>query len=175
MPRLFFAIWPDTEAGERLETLASELNAQAGGRAVPRDKVHLTLAFLGEVAPDRADDLVKAADAVREAPFELVLDRIGAFRRARVAWVGTDTPPEPLLRVEAKLREGLRARGFDLEERPFKPHVTLVRKVDRTLKTAGIAPVVWPVREIALVRSDMGNGSYTTMATWELKARKRKS
>ena len=175
MARLFFAIWPDEGAAAALRALSAELQSRAGGRAVPPDKIHLTLAFLGEVAADRADDLVKAADKVREAPFELVLDRVGGFRRARVAWAGASEPPPALLSAERTLREALRARGFELEERPFKPHVTLVRKADRTLAPAAIEAVAWPVREIALVSSELGSGSYKTVATWPLKAKRARS
>jgi 2'-5' RNA ligase len=175
MPRLFFAIWPDASSRAQLEGLAARLQSRAGGRAVPADKVHLTLAFLGEVAPDRADDLVKAADKVREAPFDLVLDRVGAFRRARVTWVGSTNAPPALIAVEGMLREALRARGFELEERPFAPHVTLVRKAEKTLAPEPIEPIAWRVEEIALVSSEPGTGAYKTMATWPLKARKKRS
>ena len=169
MPRLFFAIWPDASARAALETLAARLESRAGGRVVPIEKIHLTLAFLGEVAPDRADDLVKAADKVREAPFELVLDRIGAFRRARVTWVGSTSAPPALVGVEGMLREALRSRGFELEERPFTPHVTLVRKAEKTLAPEPIEPIAWRVQEFALVSTEPGTGAYKTMATWPLK------
>jgi 2'-5' RNA ligase len=173
MARLFFAIWPGEPASRALQDLGAALEARAGGRVIPREKIHLTLAFLGEVAPNRADDLVQAADAVREAPFDLVLDRIGGFRRARVAWVGATNPPPGLIGVEATLRAGLRARGFDLEERPYTPHVTLVRKVDRTLPAEPIEPIAWRVEEIALVRSELGSGTYSVVTTWPLKANRR--
>jgi 2'-5' RNA ligase len=78
-----------------------------------------------------------------------------------------------LLSVEATLREALRAREFDLEERPFTPHVTLVRKADKTLPREPTAPIAWGVREIALVSSEPG-GAYKTMATWPLKAKRTK-
>jgi len=174
MPRLFFAVWPDAAARAALEKLSLQLEARAGGRVVPGEKIHLTLAFLGEVSPDRADDLVKAADKVREAPFEIALDRIGAFRRARVAWVGASEPAPGLIRVEAMLREALRARGFELEERPFTPHVTLIRKADKTLSREAIDPIAWRVEEIALVSSEPGGGAYKTMARWPLRSPKRK-
>lgn len=172
MARLFFAIWPDAETSRRLHELAADLEKRAGGHAVPHDKIHLTLAFLGEVPPQRADDLVKAADRVREAPFDLVLDRTGAFRRARVGWVGSTAPPSALLAAESALRRALRQRGFELEERPFAPHVTLVRKAERTLGTEPIEPIAWHVGEIVLVRSELGSGSYKVMASWPLKAKR---
>jgi RNA 2',3'-cyclic 3'-phosphodiesterase len=174
MPRLFFALWPDDAAAEALESLAAQLASRAGGRATPRAKIHLTLAFLGDVPPDRADDLVRAADTVREKPFEVVLDRIGSFRHARVAWVGSEAPAPALVSMEATLREALRSRGFGLEERPFAPHVTLVRKTERSLARAAIAPIAWTAGEIALVRSDTGKGTYTTMATWALGGKRRR-
>jgi 2'-5' RNA ligase len=77
--------------------------------------------------------------------------------------------------VEATLREALRARGFELEERPFTPHVTLVRKAEKTLAPESIEPIAWRVQEIALVSSEPGSGAYKTMASWALKARKRKN
>jgi 2'-5' RNA ligase len=141
---------------------------------VPAEKIHLTLAFLGEVPAESADDLVKSADRVREGPFELVLDRVGAFRRARVAWAGCSAVPAALTTAEATLRGALQARGFELEARDFNPHVTLVRKAEKTLKAESIPLIAWRIGEIALVRSDMGKGTYTTMATWPLKAKKKK-
>jgi 2'-5' RNA ligase len=175
MPRLFFALWPDAAARAALAKLSEDLAARAGGRAVPPDKIHLTLAFLGEVAPDRADDLVKSADRVREAPFDLVLDRIGAFRRARVAWIGCREAPPALVAAESLLRQELNAREFELEERAFTPHVTLVRKAEKTLPPEAIAPIAWRVEEFALVASELGSGTYKTMASWPLKGRKRKN
>ncbi|HET9577034.1 MAG TPA: RNA 2',3'-cyclic phosphodiesterase [Usitatibacter sp.] len=172
MARLFFAIWPDEATAQRLHELGTRLAARAGGHAVPREKIHLTLAFLGEVAPARADDLVQAADAVKEAPFDLVLDRTGAFRRARVAWAGSTAPDPRLLAAESTLRRELRSRGFELEDRPFAPHVTLVRKVDRTLATEPIEPFAWHVGEIVLVRSELGSGAYKVMTNWPLKAKR---
>jgi RNA 2',3'-cyclic 3'-phosphodiesterase len=174
MPRLFFALWPDAAAAEALDRLAAQLQSRAGGRATPRAKIHLTLAFLGDVPPDRADDLVRAADTVKEKPFEVVLDRIGSFRHARVAWVGAESPAPALVSAEATLREALRSRGFGLEERPFTPHVTLVRKTERSLARAAIEPIAWTAAEIALVRSDTGKGTYTTMATWALGGKRRR-
>jgi len=169
MPRLFFAIWPDAGAAHSLRALALELAARAGGRAMPPEKIHLTLAFLGEVGADRADALVDAAGEVREAPFAMAFDRVGSFRRARVAWVGTAEPPAPLLRLQAALDKALRARGFALEERAFTPHVTLVRRVERNVSRERIEAIAWRAQEMALVRSDPGSGAYSTMATWPLK------
>jgi len=90
-----------------------------------------------------------------------------------VTWAGCNEPPPALVAVESTLRQGLNARDFELEERAFRPHVTLVRKAEKTLAPEAIAAVAWRVGEFALVASEPGSGSYKTMATWPLKARKK--
>ena len=165
--RLFFALWPDAAAAGALERLAGEVVAVAGGRAMPKAKIHLTLAFLGEVAqPAHAHDV---AEAIRTKPFVVRLDCVGSFRRARVSWAGMLAPDPELMRLQAKLEEGLRARGYPLEERPFAAHVTLARKADKALPTAAIAPIEWRARELTLVRSMPGTGDYVVTKGWKLK------
>ena len=68
MARLFFALWPDEPARGRLAPLAAEVAAQASGKPVPIAKLHLTLAFLGEVDAARIDRAVEAARGVHFAP-----------------------------------------------------------------------------------------------------------
>jgi RNA 2',3'-cyclic 3'-phosphodiesterase len=164
--RLFYAIWPDSAASLALAEVAGALAPLAGGRPVPREKIHLTLAFLGEVTPQRMDQAL--AIDVRAAPFDLRLDRVGAFRGARVAWAGTAEPPPGLLSLQSRLAEALRALGFDLEERPFAAHATLARKIARPVPLTPMAPVQWRVGAYALVQTLPGTGRYATVREWNL-------
>jgi 2'-5' RNA ligase len=166
--RLFFAIWPDSTAVDALARLAVEVAGRTGGRATPADKIHLTLAFLGEVAAERSGDVAAAGEAVRARPFELEFDTLGWFRGARVAWIGCSRPAQELLEAHALLEARLRDRGFILEDRAFAPHVTLARKIRRSVPRAAVAPIRWPAREIALVQSGEGTGRYTTIGRWAL-------
>jgi 2'-5' RNA ligase len=166
MPRLFYAIWPDSAASRALAEVAQALAPLAGGRPVPREKIHLTLAFLGEVAPQRMDDAL--AIDVRAGPFELRLDQVGAFRGARVAWAGTAAPAPGLLSLQRRLAEALGARGFVLEERPFAAHATLARKIGKPVPHTPIAPIEWRVEAYALVQTLPGTGRYATVREWSL-------
>jgi 2'-5' RNA ligase len=167
--RLFLALWPDAQAREKLGALAHDLAVVAEGKPVPLEKVHLTLAFLGEVPQARMADVVRAAAATSGERFDLVLDRVGSFRGARVAWAGASEPPPRLVALQASLAANLRSAGFTLEERAFAPHLTLVRKVARSVPRAAIAPIASAAREFALVRSETGTGRYTTLETWPLR------
>ena len=168
MARLFFALEPEEDALGLLSRCAHALAAEVGGRAMPPDKIHLTLAFLGEVGDAQAAVAEEAAAAVAARPFTLVLDRFGSFRRAGVAWAGASAPPPELGLLQGSLAVQLEARGFALEPRPFAPHVTLVRKVERPMRDAVLAPVAWRVTDFGLVRSNLGTGKYETVRRWPL-------
>ena len=167
MPRLFFALWPDEAARDRLAAQALTLAAELEGKPVPPQKIHLTLAFLGEVA-GREQKARGAATAIRSPVFEVRFDRIGTFRRAQVAWAGAATPAERLLELQSALERSLRAAGFDLEDRPFRPHMTLVRRISRTRAMGRIEPIAWTARQFSLVRSDTSTGRYERVEDWNL-------
>ena len=164
--RLFFAIWPDRPAREALAGLGNRLAKASGGRATPGEKIHLTLEFLGEVEAGRVALLHRVAAEVRGRRFRVVLDRVGSFRRARVAWAGSDAPAPQLLALQGDLAGRLRDNGFALEQRPWSPHATLARKIERAVPRAAIEAVEWPVDEYALVAS--AGGRYETLASWRL-------
>jgi 2'-5' RNA ligase len=166
--RFFFAVWPDGACARALEALAPSVAEVVGGKAVPVEKIHMTLAFLGAIDDDARRRANAAAQPLRAPPFDITLDRIGAFRRARVAWAGASQAPAPLLDLQARLEASLRASGFDLEARAFAPHVTLARKAARPLPPAAIAPIPWRVDAFTLVRSDGGSGRYAVEECWKL-------
>jgi 2'-5' RNA ligase len=56
--------------------------------------------------------------------FELVLNRVGVFRRARVGWLAPEITPDTLVALHAALAAALIDASFPLEARPFHPHVT---------------------------------------------------
>ena len=166
MARLFFALWPDAPARAALADLAVALAPLAGGRPVPAAKIHLTLAFLGEVPEARVADAM--AIAVEASPFRLELDEVGAFRGARVAWAGSSRPPPQLLEMQSRLAAALAWAGFALEERPFAPHVTLARGIAKPVPRTPVKPVAWTVESCALVRSEAGTGRYSNVREWPI-------
>jgi 2'-5' RNA ligase len=168
MARLFFAIWPQPEAREALARLAHDVARVAGGKPVEAAKIHLTLAFLGPV-DDAGSALAHAIGGrVGGTAFALALDRVGSFRRARVAWAGPSALPPALESLESSLTRALRAAGFALEERPFNPHVTLARKAGAALPRASIEPIAMRCDALALVASE--GGRYVTLESWPLAA-----
>lgn len=136
--RSFIAI----ELPEALKAELSRLQAQLKSgeqrwvKWVDPYSIHLTLKFLGNVAPDRLDDITRVmAAAVPEiAPFTLEVKELGVFpnlRRVQVVWVGLSGELDKLKELQQNLESGLATLGFTPESRPFVPHLTLARLRDQ--------------------------------------------
>lgn len=130
--RLFFAI----ELGEELLDLLEETTVPLRTEApelgwLGREQRHLTLKFLGNVEESDVPRLIVAADraAARHAPLEMTVREIGAFpnfRRARVVWIGVEQDARLEL-LHHDLEQACEQEGFEVEGRPFRPHITLAR------------------------------------------------
>jgi 2'-5' RNA ligase len=166
--RLFFALWPGEEQRSRLLAVLSALPRHHGREPHP-DDLHITLAFLGDLDPERRACAERAADAVRCKAFSLLLDRVGYWARPRILWCGASDCPEPLLRLLGDLNRGLRACGLVPDSRPFVPHVTLARKASPIDPRPVDPPLLWPVDAFALVVSRLGERpSYQVLRRWPL-------
>jgi 2'-5' RNA ligase len=161
--RVFLALWPGEAVQAALEAEARAMAAEFGGRAIPAAKIHLTLVFLGELDAARSVAAVECARAVEWAPFRVRLDRWGSFRRSKVGWAGSSRVAPGLASLQSQLEERLRREGFVLEDRPFAPHVTLVRKLERAVAGRDMAPQQWEAESLALVLTEPGSGDYRTL------------
>ena len=168
--RVFFALWPGAATAAALHARARALHAECGGRMMRRDTIHLTLAFLGDVAKSRLAALEAVAQSVRGERFVLALDRVGSWRGNRVLWAGCSQAPAALSAVAETLAAGLRAADFALEARAFNPHVTLVRNAVRPPQGVDMPALRWPVASFVLVASerDAGGAHYRVLARWPL-------
>lgn len=167
--RLFFGLWPDPDLRQQLAAAARAAHKNAGGRPVPADNLHLTLAFLGSLTTARADCVTEAAADIAVEPFALRLDRIGWWRRPGILWLAPAVWPAEIEALAAALWRALEPCGIEPETRPFKPHVTIARRCGRA-RTGPMTPIDWPVSDFALIESLAGQpGSrYQVLKRWPL-------
>ncbi|MFL5453832.1 MAG: RNA 2',3'-cyclic phosphodiesterase [Myxococcales bacterium] len=188
--RLFFCVPLPQEAKDRAARALAPLRKAAGGDGfagvasregqqagaygggsglswTKPEQMHLTLAFLGEHPSEELDRMYAAAEPCCQIKaFEAVLKGAGAFpnpRRAHVLWLGISEGASELSALAERLCSGLRGAGFELETRPFKPHLTVARvkrggerDAERALKAAEVGEVArFHVGRLLLMKSEL--------------------
>lgn len=171
--RLFFALWPDPVLRDTLYKVTRNAVRASGGKPVPPENFHITLAFLGSLSPDEAKQAREGAADVQGRSFDLILDRFGFWPEPRVVWLGASQAPAAGRRLGADLITALAARGLKPDPKPFIPHLTLARKVAKPGDLGSVQPIRWAVEGFALVRSvtDPAGSRYSVLQTWPLAAR----
>jgi 2'-5' RNA ligase len=205
--RAFVAVVPPAEALAELDAVVAPLcAAHPELRWTPAAQWHLTLAFLGEidegVLPDLGERLSRAAR--RHPPMTLAFAGGGRFGD-RVLWTRVHTAPDgarpsaressvstgrvshpdgprgvdELRRLAASVTAAARRCGIPVDDRPYRPHLTLAR----ARGSADLRPVVatlteftgspWTADALNLVRSRLGAGPggtalHEVVGTWPL-------
>ena len=162
--RLFFGIklpahWRQALAGEAAALKAAGVR----GTFTRPDNYHLTLVFLGETR--QVEEAAHALRRVEGTPFPLRSAAPGCFSKKGGDIWGLGVEPSPgLLAVQRPLEGQLRAAGFSPEERPYRPHITLARRVR---SPSGLEPLTVPsrfpslectVRQLTLFSSERVDG-----------------
>ncbi len=161
MTRLFFGITLDGPTSQSCAAVQERLQAAAfPARYEPPEKLHLTLAFLGNVAAEALERVEAICDDVasRVSPFDLTLDRLSAFpneRRPRVVFVGSRNQGVSFRTLATAVRDACFALGFSFNDDAIA-HVTLARVKGgsaRALPMLDVEPMTIRVCELALFES----------------------
>ena len=103
-------------------------NKMINGHITAKNNIHLTLVFIGET--NRPKDVSDCIEKIEENKFNLLIKGIKFFNRNGKKLYYLDIKPNNyLLKLYEKLYDELTVKGFELEKREFKPHVTLAREV----------------------------------------------
>ncbi|HZE69758.1 MAG TPA: RNA 2',3'-cyclic phosphodiesterase [Pyrinomonadaceae bacterium] len=184
--RVFCAIeMPDavrTLVARHIQQLQSQLPDVAASWS-RQEKIHLTLKFLGSIPGDRVEDISQAADLTIKAfaPFPIVLGGSGTFPKngpPRVLWIGINDSTGRLQELHQQLEDECSRLGFEPEERPFNPHLTIARlrmprgprELARAHLDLGFPSVEVLIRELSVYRSELGSGGskYSVISTHKL-------
>jgi RNA 2',3'-cyclic 3'-phosphodiesterase len=168
--RLFFAAMPDAGAREQIAAAALSLSLEPGARRVPHENLHMTLAFVGDVAASQLPSMLKAGAAQKERAFSVTFDEYDYWPKAGVIVAAARSIPAELYRLWRQLHRELAARSRPLESERLRPHVTLARKVSQPPVLQAMSAFDWRVRDFCLMRSDTSGfqSAYTVVDTWQL-------
>lgn len=159
--RLFIAIKLNEEIKQELIEAQNRMYENGvTGNYSPEENLHLTLAFIGEY-PD-AEEVLDVISKVQFTPFDLTLKGFGTF--TDTWWAGIRDNPA-LQAVVRRIRRALAEAGIPFDKKPFRPHITLVRRAKAQLGVPEMEALsaCMRVTHISLMRSDRGkNGMIYT-------------
>lgn len=175
MKRLFVGVALEDAARESVTAVQDRLREVAtrqGVRFVRPEKLHLTLAFLGDADPEPV--IAGCAEVcTRHSPLMLTTTTLGGFpdlRRPKVVWLGLEGDLSALVALQADLASAL---GQPAAE--YIPHLTLAR-ISPGSKAVGYAtqtleldlpPAGIRAEEVSLFESTP-DGRYEILASWPL-------
>jgi 2'-5' RNA ligase len=167
---LFFAVFPDSETRRRVAAAAQALALDVGSRRVPCENYHMTLAFIGEVQRESLVLLKAVGAAQRALGFTVRLDGYEYWPTASVVVTGVSSCPAPLEDLRRRLYADLTRCGVRLDDRPFRPHVTIARKISQAPVLQAMSEITWTAHTFQLARSDSAPGGaiYTVVDSWPL-------
>lgn len=161
----------------KLAATCDRLRLNAGGlRWSSAESWHITLQFLGNATAEQLACLAARLAEVRAAPLPVRLGGLGVFDRAGVFFAEVEVTPE-LAALQKRVIAATAQCGFQTEDRPYHPHITLARaKGDggkrqlRGLKASAQGPPAFPpflAHEFLLYESHLGAGG----SKYEVRAR----
>jgi 2'-5' RNA ligase len=168
--RLFFAAIPDPGAREQIAAASLHLSLEPGARRVPHEDLHMTLAFVGDLAASQLPSMLKVGAAQKERAFSVTFDEYDYWPKAGVIVAAARSIPAELNRLWQQLHREHAGRSRPLESERLRPHVTLARKVSQPPVLQAMSAFDWRVRDFCLMRSDTSGiqSAYTVVDTWQL-------
>lgn len=178
--RLFIAAFLSEETKDVLFRYVQSLGSFLRGvRWEPKEKLHVTLRFLGDVDESRLEDI--SADVGSAVCGSGSIE--SGFEDFRL-FPGSGNPRvlsldlvknEQFQSLFDKVQSAVLQNGFEMERRKFIPHVTLgrirgdfegIRRIPRPERTE------FSITRVGLVQSELGpRGSrYTSLRTWSLQS-----
>ncbi|MEC3859692.1 RNA 2',3'-cyclic phosphodiesterase [Mesobacterium sp. TK19101] len=178
MIRAFVGLPLPDACAEALGVVQDRLSA---GRDVPRDNLHLTLAFLGAQPESVLEDLHGLLERVTAPPMTLRFSGYEMFGGTKPRLLAALVALNPALQaLRAKVRRAAYSVGIDLPRERFRPHVTLTRfaglltsgeerRVRSVMEGAVLVPD-WPVEQMVLYRSVLNpsGARYDALADYPL-------
>ena len=151
--RLFLACWPDERLRSQLHQQSRRLQKQTGGRRTDRANLHMTLLFLGNTTYEQEQTLRRYCSALEANAFSMDINRVGVWKRPRIAWAAPANVPVALTDLASRLKKIAEVLGHATDKKSWRPHVTLLRKASGDVSQHEITPMHWDVDRFVLVES----------------------
>lgn len=182
--RSFIALEFEDELKENLINIQNKVRDNSiKGTWTHKDNFHITLKFLGEIDENLIIEIDEAVEKIYKnySPIKLTLSSLGYFkgeRDLRVLWIGIKGELDKLNALYEEIENGMYSLGFEKENRAFKPHITLGRRVVLNKDFSKIKDIIsedlnydFTLKKITLMKSEeiMKKRVYTPIKTYNFK------
>jgi len=182
--RIFIALEIPEKIKKEIEKIQNQLkNTGIKVRWVKPEIIHLTLVFLGEIAPNKIGNIERILSGVSTqiSPVNLWLEKVDAFpspTKAKIIYLSLKGELGKLNALALKIRKLLKKQKINFDQKPFVPHLTLGRlkkpqDVSGLLSKIKILRQEFFVHHLKLIQSTLNPQGpvYKTLASFELKAK----
>ena len=151
--KLFYALWPSHRQREILRDAINPVLTTVEGQTVDRRNWHVTLIFIGNFPEEDIPGLMAATDTIKPVDIRLRFDSLTFWQRPKIACMHTKIIPPELERLVDSLQQALLPFGVEPEERVYRPHITVSRKVRAFQEIRLARPVELQWSDFELVES----------------------
>lgn len=179
--RLFITLDIPGKTIDEIIKLRDDLYSDKSPHWEGRDKLHITLKFLGNTDVELIPKLERMLDKLSNEynQMNLSFNRFGMFyrnRQPKIFWLGAEKNNE-LNNLQKSIDEYCELFNFERDKRSFHPHLTLlrikgyenIRQLEK-MKQTQIAPLTFTAKTISLMKSELqpGGSVYSTIKSFEL-------
>lgn len=127
--KLFYALWPSHRQREQLRDTINPALSPIEGQSVDRRNWHVTLVYIGDFPEERIPGLMSAMDIIEPGEIRLRFDSLTFWQRPKIACMHAKIIPPELEHLVKTIQQALIPFGIEPEERVYRPHITVSRKV----------------------------------------------
>ncbi len=127
MVRVFIAVEPSAEIREAIALAGNELRGAGRLSIVPKEQMHITLKFLGEIPEASIPKITSALDETTASPYTLNAAGVSTFGRPPRVIKAEVHDSEATASLAYDIDQRLAKLGFPRETKPFSPHITIAR------------------------------------------------
>lgn len=182
MTRLFVALKIPPGIRDEIISLRKKVwEADDKFRWERKDKLHLTLKFIGEVEDDRIEEILSDFEFINGfGKFNCSLSEFGFFQQRgtpKILWIGLHTS-EKLITLAGRLNSSLEKFAIPRETKKFKTHITILRlkgnpgeKFIKGFENFNVPQVRFVCDTVAVYKSELkpGGSVYTEIKNYKLK------
>ena len=183
--RFFVALEIPPESRKELTGVQKELkNLVPEAKLTNPEKLHLTIAFIGEQPDHFREKLIEIMQKASEniPPFTVIPSYIDGFphlHTANTLWVGVKEDIDKLYELRHHIKDGLVSLGLPVDQRRFVPHIAIAKldhfklipeieeKLDQVMKKE-FSPIQVPSVKLFQSIPEHGFHTYNTLAQIQL-------